>query len=195
MFLPKSTLKLPNRSIALISADVLDSNGRLVERIPERVANTFAINWIKMLYTALSSVTQTSSLTDTGGTTTRTVSLTSNYMIMNAAAGAYQYGIVIGTGSGSAAYTYTALITQYTTTTNFTHSIMSFSLNSTGGAYQLLIQRTFSNSTGSTVSITEAGMYCAYGGTPFYFCLDHTMITISLASSHHTVLTYTIQVP
>jgi hypothetical protein len=184
-----------------IQADVLDpKTGKLRPLVKPRVANTLTQNWIKMLYVSLSQQTLTTSVPDTGTPTNRTVAPSSGLMALNATAGTTASGIVIGTGSGSAGITDTKLITQYTNTTNFTHGAMAagqFSLNTSGSEYQLLIQRTFTNTTGADITFTEAGLYADYSTHTYFFCIDHTMFgfTVKNGAGNPVTLTYTYQTP
>ena len=190
-----------HRSVCLIQADVLDpKTGKLRPLVKPRPANTLTQNWIKMLYVSLAQQSLTTSVPDTGTPTNRTVAVSAQLMSLNAPSGTTAYGIVIGTGSGSAGITDTKLITQYTNTTLFTHGAMAagqFTLNTSGSEYQLLIQRTFTNTTGSDINFTEAGLYVSYATNTYYFCIDHTMFafTVKNGAPNAVTLTYTYQTP
>jgi hypothetical protein len=193
-----SLLILPrHKPILTISADIIDlKTGRLLDRLEPRPANTFTQQWIQMLYVSFAQATLTTAVKDVVGSS-KTVSTSASLMALNAGSGTYTYGIVIGTGApGTPGYVDNKLTTQYTTTTNFTHGAMTINPPSVSGSeYQLVLQRQFSNNTGSLVSITEAGIYANYAAGTAYFCLDHTAITISLGSGTATTLSYTCQTP
>jgi len=165
--------------------------GREVEKIPPRPANTFVQNWIKWLYIVFSQSGGLAGVIDVTNAS-RTPASTNTPFRIEAAAGATNYGIVIGNQVGPAAVTLSDYKLQSQVVTNITHGVMSFSLNAPDGThYQVIAQRTFTNNTGSTLSITEAGIYSYYAGTGNIWCLDHTLISISVGNTLATTLYYT----
>jgi hypothetical protein len=76
--------------------------------------------------------------------------------------------------------------------TNVIHGTMTWSLNSPDSThYQIIGQRQFTNNTGSTLNITEVALYSIYAGTGRYFCIDHTLLSMSVAHLGAVTLYYT----
>jgi hypothetical protein len=181
-----------HKMIALISADVLDpKTGRILERLEPRPANTFLQNWMKMQYCLFGNATVAGTV-DTGGTA-RTMNQANNPRLMNAGAGVTTHGIVIGNQVGPAAVTLADNKLQAQVTANITHAAMVFSLNAPDAShYQLILSRQLTNVTGSTLNITEVALYINESGSGYFYCVDRTLLALSVANTLATTLTYTL---
>jgi hypothetical protein len=163
----------------------------MIEVLPPRPANTFVQNWIKCLY-SLFTFADVTNVTDVAGNTTRVLTNQYDVLQMNAGSTVTTFGIVIGNQVGPTAVALTDTKLQAQVTANITHGAMVFSLNAPDGThYQLIASRMFTNATGSTLAITEVGIYVKNPATGYFFCVDRTLMTINVANGAAVTLTYT----
>lgn len=173
----------------MIDAKVFDPRtGKVIEILPPRPANTFVQNWIKMLYAAMNGAGSLSGCVDITNTA-RTESYSTWPLNCAGSAGSTVCGTVIGTGTNAVTLADYKLQTQVTT--NITHGAQAFSLNSPDAShYQMIMSRMFTNGTGSTLNITEVGVY-TYDSSAYHLMLDRTLFSVSVPNTLSTTLTYT----
>ena len=172
-----------------------DSHGKLVYQVT-RPAHSYVQAFLQMFYSQATQVTF--SMIDTGNTA-RTTGVLANSFTVSAGIGITTYGIVAGTGSTAvteADYKIGSLIANGTGSGQLSYSNVSVTLPVTvNGTTSFTTSRTLSNSSGSTITINEIGLYCATGST-YYFCLVHDIIAGGQAvqTGHTLTITYTIAV-
>jgi hypothetical protein len=176
----------------LIDGKVFDpKTGRVVEILPPRPANTFLQNWIKSLYSNFSGA-NLANVTDTSGSANTISGGSYNILGLNAGSTVTTFGIVIGNQVGPTAVTLSDTKLQAQVTANVAHAAMVFSLNAPDGThYQVIIARTFTNNTGSTLAITEVGIYTKDMNATKYYCSDRTLVSLSVGSGLAVTITYT----
>ena len=163
-------------------------SGKVIRRFPWKPANSLLKQFIQMLAVQISQTTQT--LKDTGGVD-RAVGISGANLKVTAALVA-TWGTVIGTGTTAVTMTDHKLETQVSA--NIAHAAPSFAVeNPNASTWRLAISRGFTNNTGATLSVKEAGLYAQDGGA-YIYCLDRTLYAVDVSNGITLTLTYRITV-
>lgn len=166
-------------------------DGKLVKRYPWKRANSLLRQFIQILTVQLGLAPIV--MTDTGGTATRSLTQSGNNFYAAAAAASTVAGIQIGTGTTPVAMTDIKIETQ--SVTNVAYGICVVSVeNPDASTWRSVVTRTFTNNTGSVLNITEIALVCWGGNTPWFFCIDHTLYSVSVPSGSSVTLTYRITI-
>jgi hypothetical protein len=172
-----------------------DSHGKLIYQVT-RPAHSYVQAFLQMFYSQATQVTF--SMIDTGNTA-RTTGVLANAFTVSAGISITTYGIVAGTSNTAVTesdYKIGSLIASGAGSGQLSYSNVSVTLPVTvNGTISFTTSRTLSNSSGSTITINEIGLYCATGST-YYFCLVHDIIAggQTVQTGHTLTITYTIAV-
>lgn len=123
------------------------------------------------------------------------------YLAVHAASGNDKYGVLVGNGSGSYSSTDYKLASQIGNSV-LSHSAVTVSTPiNTGDAFQITISRSFTNKSGSSVTVTEVGLASVYyyklvyssGSStvdgPYYIMLAHDFLSSPVTVPDGTTLT------
>jgi len=169
-----------------------------VKRTRKKRCNSYVLAFLDLLRTIMTGTASVSTL-DTSNTA-RNVSQSTNNLGTWGIVGDINYGPVVGTGSTAVALADYKLVTriahgvgagqlQYAATT-FTAAVTS------GTTRRFTIIRSFTNSSGASITINETGIYCMGGSTPWYFCAERALESpgVAIANGATGTLTYTISI-
>jgi hypothetical protein len=173
---------MPKIPKILIRAIITDKKGNVIKTLPRKQARSLIKAFIYLLKIQMSQVQET--IKDTTGIDRPTQS---NSLNLAANSNTSSFGIVIGSGTTPPTITDNKLQTQLTT--NVTHSLMAFALDTPNpNTITLDLIRTFSNLTGSTLNIREVGLYLQ--GVSYYFCADRTLYSVDVPAGNNITITY-----
>lgn len=143
----------------------------------------------------------TVAIKDTGGTDRIINPTGSGVGSVSGNAGIDTLGIVVGTGSDAQAMTGAV---SYQLKTKIAHGNLATQLNygatsiaqpaTVGWTRFTTVARTFTNNSGSDITVNEVGMYGmeAVGGTGYYFLFERTLSTKTIANAGSATATYTV---
>jgi len=203
-----------------VELEVRDASGTLLEKHSQPM-HTFVMNFMQLLYGILAAqyeddTTNTgasASVTDMNGTSqgatisfhyTPSTAATNIFvfpMAATAASGDSAYGILVGSGSGSYSPNDTGLASLIPGTTLSYGAVSVDKPTDTGSALQIVITRTFSNNSGSDVTVTEVGLVGVHylkitssSGVliregPFYVLLAHDFLSSPITVPNGATLT------
>lgn len=173
-----------------ILAEIYDKDGNLKRRYPWKKINTLLSNFIAILASHLAQAAQ--NMTDVGGVARSCVAAIRNFDA-NAAGAITTYGLVVG--SGTTAVTMADYKLQTQVTSNVGHGINSFLVeNPDAATCRVAVTRVFTNSTGSTLNITEVGLYVIGTANLWKICIDRALYSVSVPNGENLSLTYRITV-
>ena len=174
----------------LLSATIFDPKSKkIIRRYPPIRPHSFLTQYAKLLYGQFNAIDQPI-MTPAGTTSTPNNGQLS--MRLNAPVNDTSYGIVIGSSDQEVSIDDYKLITQLTT--NIQHSATSVNLEAIdANTWQIHATRSFTNNTGTTISIKEVGLYTytQYGSK---HAIDRTLFSKSVAAGKGITLTYTFEV-
>ena len=172
-----------------IRAILTDQSGKIVKRYPWKRANSLLKTFIQILMALFSQTAQT--ITNTAGAGISTAAHAA--ILKTNATSETTYGIVIGTGTAAVAMTDYKLATQVTA--SITHGTPSFAVeNPDASTWRVAISRAFTNNAGTTLNVTEVGLYVSNTGTGYFHCIDRTLYSVAVPSTVTLTLTYRITV-
>ena len=159
-------------------------------------ANSLVKQFLQTLKTHFSFATCGSfAWTDTGGTT-RTQN-TNIAMTCTAALGDTTNGMVVGTGTNAVTITDYALQTKIahgTGASQLQYAAQLFNdtdVTVSGSTCYYDLTRTFTNGSGSDITVTEVGLY---GKMTYYYLIDRTLYTKTIANGAGAIFTYRLQI-
>lgn len=149
----------------------------------------------------------TNSLNDTGGTSRSVPSTLFNTLVssarvmdMDAATAVSTYGVVFGSNNTAVTRTDTKLNTQInhgTTSTTLNHGATSVAAptNPSGSVTRVVISRTVTGNSGSTVSLQEDGIYINMGTSSWKFMLERNVNSFgSVAAAQNVTCTKNVDI-
>jgi len=166
----------------------LGKDGTIVKVHRWRTARSLTAQFAQILGIIMSTVAANVKATD-GSTNSMSnhVSLLSG----NASATDVTLGIIIGTGETPPARSDFKIETIKET--NVVYSAASFQiLNPSADDWHILVQRSFTNNTGSAFVAKEVALY-SKSNIGYSFCLDHSAYTINFGIGEQKAVTYKIQ--
>lgn len=178
-----------NNLKCFILATLYDHLGNPVRKYKPRPAHSFLAQFIEFLFIQMSQ-------TGTYLTRVNGAELTNNPTILNfrvnADASVLTWGLLIGSGTDPVTIDDYALQTPITADLTVTAHTFLLSYPTTN-ARRLSISRTFTNGSGSTMSIEEVALYTFL--TPsYYICQDRTLYSVGIPAASSLTLTYRIDV-
>lgn len=182
--------------------EVHDENGKLIQRTRKRRARSFVVQLIEHLR-GMWNLTDQASVTDTGGASVTLNTSGDIMMDCTAAEGVTNNGTRIGTGTTAFDMTQNKLATEVAEGTGsgqVTHgatTVGAVSESSSEASFTLV--RVFTNNSGGTITVTEAGIYCrsknsAAADKFFMLVRDLLPTPITFRTGKTLTLTYTIKV-
>jgi len=162
----------------LIRCVVRDPDGKIITDTGRKPARSFVIQFLEFVYGMIDP--SNVSATDLAGAETlfyKTGTPVFALLQIEAVVNDSDYGVVVGTGDTAATNTDYKLETQLTEGVglgNITHGAQVVGTAAVVGAnVDLVLTRAFTNNTGSTITVKEAGIYTEYSGVtgPFYHCI------------------------
>lgn len=185
---------MKQKIIAYISVEVRDRQGRLIS-FQQKEANSLVANFINLLYVQASGASL-GNVKEIGGVN-KTATGHAYTFACYAATGVILSGIVVGTGTAA------VTISDYCLGTRIAHGVASGQLNYlaqviqvpalSGGTNSFLLTRGFTNTSGSTISVHETGIYCFISTTDTVM-IDRTLMNFDITDGSTATVTYTIQV-
>jgi hypothetical protein len=187
---------------AYLTIEIKDKHGQLIS-YEKKEANSYVQAFIDLLFVYLTD-TSLAGVTDTGNTGRTIGYLTSQIQVNGlcvAASAVSDRGIVVGTGTGAVAVTNYALGTQIVHGSGagqlYYNASQAQAPTTVGSTHSFTLIRSFTNSTASTITIQEVGIYAVFYGTDTNerkFCIDRTLTTKAVPASATATVTYTIGV-
>lgn len=178
-----------------IKAQVIirDKNGKVIKTI-NKTLHSYVKAMIDLLYIYMSATGF--SIKDTGNVN-RDVAVNAIALKIVAGVGDATYGIVVGTGNGAVVltdYKLQSQIAQGVGAGQLQHGVTSVIAPSTvGSTRQFTATRTFTNGSGSAISIKEVGLYCqGYALGNRFFCIERSLLNFDIANGESGTVTYTI---
>lgn len=179
-----------------------DRNGNVVFDSGLVQSDSFVIGFLKHLYGAFISANVT--IKDTGGTNRvveEPANSTWNRFRIDAADDNDDFGIVVGTGTTAESNIDHNLATQIAHGSGagqLDYGAHGFTAPAVVGSnVDMIVSRTFLNSSGAEISITEIGIYChsESSATAWYFCLLRDVLTsaIPVPNGQTATVQYTIR--
>lgn len=173
----------------LIRCVVRDPDGKIISDTGKKPAKSYVIQWLEFIHYMADRVV-TGDATSVTGAERRyywSIEDARRTLNMDAAVNVSAYGIVVGTGDTAETNTDFALETQLTEGVgagNITHGAMDIGTTAVVGAnVDLELTRSFTNLTGSEITVKEAGIYvrCVTGiPSTYYFCIIRDVLPASV---------------
>lgn len=178
--------------------------GKLVRRGRKRVARSFCVAYTQFIRGLMNFVNE-AGVKDTGGTD-RTLAITSQVHMLRSvgAATITTHGTRVGTGTTAVAMTDFEIetpIAEGTGSGQLEHGTTVIGTVAEGASESsFTVVRTFANSSGATITVTETGIYSegelVGGGTDIFFLIVRDVLSSSqaVADGQTLTVTYTIKV-
>jgi len=171
-----------------------DPTGRIIFR-KSQICRSYVLAEIDLIYAQMQYGAHL--IPDTGNVN-RNIGADVNNLLANAGAGNVNYGIRVGTSSQAVAisdYHLIAAIAQGVGAGQLQHGAMSYVAPSTvGSTRRFTCSRTFTNGSGADITVNEVGIYACGGTTPYYFCIERSLLTFTVPNGASRTVTYTISV-
>lgn len=171
-----------------------DADGNLVRK-QSRFARSFVRQMVDILWSQMDPNVASVSTLDTSNTSRAMVEHANNFSV-NAASATTTYGIVWGTGTGAESVSDKALgtlIAHGTGAGQLSYGGCSVGSTTTGASdTTITITRSATNSSGSTITSQEHGVYMRGGSTPWFFCTIRDLATNAITNTHVITTVYTL---
>lgn len=179
---------------AILTIEGRDQKGQLTF-FEKKKANSFVRALIDLLFPHIQQAIFGNGSQDISNTTRSPAVNTGNFA-MNAAAGDVAKGIVVGTGTSAVTISDYALGTRIAhgnAASQLSYGAMSFTNPTTSGSTRsFTMERTFTNNSGSQITITELGLYMIMGAGAYSHCADRTLYTYALDNLATVTFRYTV---
>jgi len=178
-----------------VSVVVRDPRGRITfERT--KACRSYVRAMMDILHAAMS-YGSTLLVPDTGNTP-RTITAHVNNFRADGGAGVTTHGIRVGTSTQAVAITDYALISPIAEGAGagqLQHAATTFVTPVTvGSTRRFTISRTLTNVSGGSITVQEAAIYCMGSATPYYFCVERSLLSFTIPNGSSATVTYTISV-
>ncbi len=182
--------------IKTVKVEVRDKYGQL-KTFKKITPNSLVRGWIDLHYILLAQLTL-NNLKDNSGTL-RNCSNSAGVLSCNAGAGDSVQGIQVGTGSAAVSltdYQLQSKIAHGNGAGQLSYQIMTFTTPATvGNTHSFTAARSFTNNSGSQINVTEIGLSNGgWAGAWYYFLVERTLLSFSIANGATGTVTYTIQI-
>lgn len=197
----KEKEKKTNGIQLLLRCVVRDPDGKMISDTGRKSARSFVIQFLEFIrWMFLGTGTRSATATD-GSEDTIYYSVTQGnpHFRADAGAGDSTYGVVVGTGDTAETNTDYRLVTQLTEGVgvgNITYGTTSIAAPAVVGPnVDLEINRSFTNLTGSSIGVKEAGIYVKYTITPNYHCIIRDVLagTVNVPDKCSLTVYYTLR--
>ena len=175
---------------------VTDKNGKVVRKTRMRRSKSFVLAFLKMLEAEFNTATGIQ-VKDTAG-----ANIEANYgytalFACVAPAGTVTTGIVVGTGTTPHAtddYVMETLIAHGSGATQLNYGSQSF-INAVevGANVDFQLVRSFTNASGSTINVTEIGLYNQLASTKFALTIHDVITAVPVLNAETITVTYTLR--
>lgn len=183
----------------LLQMVVRDPDGKIITDTGRKPARSFVIQFLENFYgMALGGVYTATDVDGAESNYTYDDWETTKVFSLDGPVNDDTFGVVIGTGDTAETNTDYALETQLTEGVgagNITHGAVVFTGTAVVGAnVDLEVKRAFTNATGSTITVKEAGLYVITFDT-YFFCIVRDVLAASVELPDNCSLTvlYTIR--
>ena len=187
----------------LIRAVVRDPDGKIISDTGEKPASSFLIQFLefwKAVFNEGPGVVNATRTTGAEGGIYDKGDLPREQFEVNSLINDSTHGVVVGTGDTAATnedYALEAQITEGIGVGNLTHGTVVFGLATVVGAnVDLEVKRAFTNQTGVTITVKEAGIYTRYSVSgPLYHCIIRDVLSpaIDVPDGCSLTICYTIR--
>lgn len=173
----KKETKKGNGVQLLIRAVVRDPDGKLISDTGQKPSRSYVIQFLEFIYALGPGINRSATCTTgTEGSYYYGGATSMSHFYLNAPVYEATYGIVIGTDDTAVTndnFKLAAQLTEGTGAGNITHNVMIVGAAAVVGAnVDLVFKRAFTNSTGSTIIVKEAGAYVPYSTNRFCIIRD-----------------------
>ena len=168
----------------LIRCVVRDPDGKIITDTGEKRARSFVLQFLTFIYAMGRATDQLAKATD--GTNdplyTDSMLIERAFRIM-AGVGEDPWGVVVGTGdtaADNADFTLETQLTEGVGAGNITHgSVITVNAAVVGANVDFIVERAFSNLTGSEITVKEAGIYTRWGflAENYYHCIIRDVLS------------------
>lgn len=170
-----------------------NSKGELISET-EKEANSLVKAFIQALLLGMLNQTISLTIKDTGGTNRTTSNAVMN--VKDAGVGNVNYGILVGTGTNTVAiddYTLQTKIAHGSSAGQLNYSAMSLdnTITTAGSTIYFNLSRTFTNNSGSDITIQEVGLVYSAG---YYYLIDRTLSSKTITNGNSSTCTYRISI-
>lgn len=176
----------PNGIQLLMRAVVKDQDGRIISDTGYEPSKSFVIQFLEFFY-HLASGPAGGNATQIDGSEDQIyygIARADNLLNVNAQVNEDLYGIVIGIGTAPVSNTDYKLDNQLeegVAAGRITHGVQTVGTAGVVGVnVDLEIKRSFTNNTGSTITVTEAGVYARNTGKNYSHCLIRDLLAASV---------------
>ena len=175
---------------------VTDKKGKVVRKTRLRRSRSFVLQFLQFLSVAMKGASV--SIKDITSAM-KTVTPHSDDLEVHASIGDVALGIVLGTGTTPADdtdYVLETLIAHGSAATQINYAGMSYiEAQVVGANVDFQASRTFQNLSGSTINVTEAGIYAnGYATGDFSFLIVHDIFSaVAVANGQTITVTYTLR--
>lgn len=186
-----------------INVELRDKNGKLIKKTKKKLSNSYVQQFIDIIQICMSYVAGT--VTDTGGVAraynTAAPNLAQPHLNVVGGVGVVLYGIIVGIGTDAVTISDFKLQSPIAHGNNPTQ--LSYGSTSVGAlatvdtTRQFTVARTFTNNSGSDITVQEVGLYCWFRDVPNadrYAMLERTLLEFVIANGTSGTVTYTISV-
>lgn len=174
--------------------EIRDKHGQIIS-VTKHEVHSIVRGFIDTLHVQMGQVAVTNGAVATDGATRNTGTGVNNFAADNAAASG-TYGLVVGTGSGAVTisdYALGAKIAHGSGAGQLSHGGTTFTNPTTSGSTRsFTIQRTFTNNSGSDITVNEVGIYIKM--STYILLMDRTLSTKTITNGTTGTLTYTLGV-
>jgi len=158
----------------LIRCVVRDPDGKVITDTGRKPSRSFVLQFLKFFY--MLGMAANAKAKDTSGAFSWMYVVgvaASVHFVLEAAVNDDDYGLVVGTGDtaeDNEDYKLATQLTEGTGAGNITHGAQVIDAPAVVGAnVDLELKRAFTNNTGDTITVKEAGVYTNYGD--YFFCI------------------------
>jgi hypothetical protein len=194
VYLKPKTARPPLKMRLSLTIDRFDKDGKLIDSETVQ-SRSYVLAWMTLLFVELSYVTSPVTILDTGGTARSPAA--GAQALINAGSGVVTYGIVVGTGTNVVTPSDNKLQTPITNGAGagqLVHSGMIIGApTSTATTVKITAARTLTNNSGSTITVTEVGIYVSWSSV--YYCVVRDKLGASkgILTTTSATLTYTLE--
>ena len=180
---------------------IVEQDGKIISKTRWKPSKSFVIAFLQHIASATQNAHKLGTDITGTGRTILTPSIGSYYfMRADAAIGVTAYGIVVGTGTTPPTnfdYKLEAQIAHGSDAGQLQYGNQSFTDPvEHDGVVDYILTRSFTNASGSTVTINEVGIYCAThcsGPALYYFCIARDLLTVEVPNGATVTIEYRLR--
>lgn len=193
--------KKPHGVHLLIRAIVRDPDGKVIQDTGEKPAKSFVIQFLEYIYYLFNAPASAKATDKLGAEQDIYIDDVEMYRFFRVRAGINNstYGIVVGTGDtaeDNADYKLATQLLEGSTAGKITHGATTSVTTAVVGAnVDLELKRSFTNNTGSTITVKEAGIYVNNYWANYYHCIVRDVLgaPIEILDKFSLTIYYTLR--